>query len=117
MSNARNAQGEELFEGTRGPDDDFFCLKYQVWYRLEDCVYRGRNRTFSGCVNCFQGFLNIRSHEKGVAAPLIQAPRAAAEPAAGRSGHLLPFAVPAGQPRRAHDDRTGAGGLDDGKDD
>ena len=56
-------------EGTRGPFDDFFCIKYQVWYRLEDCVYRGVNKTFSGCVNCFQGHLNIRSRETGARPP------------------------------------------------
>jgi hypothetical protein len=50
-------------EATRGPHDDFFCHKYQVWYRLEDCVYRGVNRTYAGCVGCFQGHVNIRSWE------------------------------------------------------
>ena len=53
--------------GTKGPDDDFFCHKYQVWYQVDDCVYRGQNQTFPGCANCFQGHLNIRSVESWVA--------------------------------------------------
>jgi len=51
-------------EGTKGPHDDFFCHKYRVWYRLDDCVYRGLNKTFQGCVSCFQGHINIRTHQK-----------------------------------------------------
>jgi len=58
-------------QGTRGPEDDFFCHKYQVWYRVEDCVYRGRNQTFPGCANCLQGHLNIRSVERGVRPPVF----------------------------------------------
>ncbi|MGH9866731.1 MAG: hypothetical protein ACREAA_01005 [Candidatus Polarisedimenticolia bacterium] len=58
------ATGSPVPEGTRGPQDDFFCYKYQVWYRVADCVYRGQHKTFPGCVNCFQGLLNIRSREK-----------------------------------------------------
>ena len=56
-------------QGTRGPEDDFFCHKYQVWYRSSDCVYRQKNETFSGCMNCFQGHLNARSLERGTAPP------------------------------------------------
>ncbi len=57
--------------GTKGPDDDFYCLKYQVWYRVADCVYRGRNRTYPGCVDCLQGYVNIRHALKGIAPPVI----------------------------------------------
>ena len=53
-------------EGTRGPLDDFFCHKYQVWYQSVDCVYRQRNETYTGCVDCFQGHLNARSLDRGV---------------------------------------------------
>ena len=56
-------------EGTRGPEDDFFCHKYQVWYRAADCVYRQRNETFPGCMDCFQGHMNSRSLNGGVAPP------------------------------------------------
>ena len=57
--------------GTKGPLDDFFCSKYQVWYPVEACVYRGRNRTFPGCVDCIQGWVNIRSVARGLRPPMI----------------------------------------------
>ncbi len=63
------APDAKIEHGTKGPFDDFFCHKYQVWYRVEDCVYRSINRTFHGCVNCFQGHLNRRSCEKGIQPP------------------------------------------------
>ena len=78
-------------EGTRGPLDDFFCSKYQVWYRVEACVYRGRNRTFPGCVDCIQGYVNIRSVARGVRPPMIFGSdrQAALEPRG--SGTVLPL--------------------------
>ena len=68
--------------GGRGPSDDFFCHKYSVWYRVEDCVYRGTNKTYAGCIDCFQGRLNMRSVEKGVQPPafLVPAPPVRQEP-------------------------------------
>ncbi|MFQ5701292.1 MAG: hypothetical protein ACE5HU_05555 [Acidobacteriota bacterium] len=56
--------------GTRGPDDDFYCHKYSVWYRVEDCVFRGVHKTYSGCVNCFQGYLNRRCVKRGTPPPV-----------------------------------------------
>ncbi len=44
----------------RAPDDDFFCEKYGVWYPMRDCNFRVLHRTFDGCVDCFQGRLNLR---------------------------------------------------------
>jgi len=91
-SNAPSPAGEEIPQGTRGPDDDFYCHKYQVWYRVRDCVYRGRNKTFTGCENCFQGFLNIRSLQNGVKPPVflgLHAPEPSAD-----CGALLPFTPP-----------------------
>jgi hypothetical protein len=70
-------------EATRGPHDDFFCHKYQVWYRLEDCVYRGVNRTYAGCVGCFQGHVNIRSWERAGRPLPIEPARPAREAPAG----------------------------------
>jgi hypothetical protein len=64
----------KALEGTKGPDDDFFCHKYQVWYRVDDCVYRGQHKTFAGCISCFQGHLNMRSLEKGVRPPAFIGP-------------------------------------------
>ncbi|HKY30986.1 MAG TPA: hypothetical protein VJV23_00500 [Candidatus Polarisedimenticolia bacterium] len=57
----RDASAPAEEQGTRGPHDDFYCQKYQVWYRLDDCVYRGLNRTYAGCVDCAQGKMNIRA--------------------------------------------------------
>ena len=58
-----------ISEGTRGPEDDFFCHKYLVWYGAADCVYRQKNETFPGCMDCFQGHINSRSLERGSAPP------------------------------------------------
>ena len=77
--------------GTRGPFDDFFCSKYQVWYRVEACVYRGRNRTFPGCVDCIQGYVNIRSVARGLRPPMIfGSDRQAAGPGEG-TGTVVPL--------------------------
>jgi len=46
----------------RGPGDDFFCLRYGVWYRSFDCAARTRFRTFEGCAECDQGRFNLRRH-------------------------------------------------------
>ena len=46
--------------GHRCADDDFFCAKYQVWYPLADCNIRVLHRTYQGCVDCFQGRVNLR---------------------------------------------------------
>ncbi len=51
---------ETLGCGYRAPDDDFFCEKYQVWYPVGDCNYRVVHSTFTGCVECFQGRINLR---------------------------------------------------------
>ena len=47
----------------RSPDDDFFCEKYRVWYRMQDCNYRVLHRTFDGCADCFQGRVNLRGRQ------------------------------------------------------
>lgn len=105
-SNARSTAEGSLPDGTRGPEDDFFCHKYQVWYRIKDCVYRGKNRTFSGCVNCFQGYLNIRSLDRGIKPPGSLGPHssdAASKVGPSGPGALLPFASP------TRDSRNGTG--------
>ncbi|MGD8376363.1 MAG: hypothetical protein PVF68_09490 [Acidobacteriota bacterium] len=55
------SQNEPLSCSHRAPDDDFFCEKFGVWYPLADCNYRVLNRTYEGCVRCFQGRVNLRS--------------------------------------------------------
>ncbi len=75
--------------GTRGPHDDFYCHKFEVWYRVEDCVFRGTHKTFPGCVDCFQGRLNMRSLEKGIRPPAFLSPdppAGAAVPETQRTG-------------------------------
>ena len=46
----------------RGPGDDFFCLRYQVWYASLDCAIRSRFRTCTGCLDCEQGRFNLKRH-------------------------------------------------------
>jgi hypothetical protein len=48
--------------GHRDPEDDFYCLRYQVWYPSLDCAFRTRFRTSHGCLNCEQGRFNLRRH-------------------------------------------------------
>lgn len=50
----------------RGPGDDFFCLRYGVWYRSFDCAARLRFRTFQGCLDCDQGRFNLRRHGRAL---------------------------------------------------
>jgi len=46
----------------RDPGDDFFCLRYQIWYPSIDCAIRTRYQTSGGCANCDQGRFNLRRH-------------------------------------------------------
>ena len=48
------------------PGDDFFCLRYQVWYSSWDCAVRTRFRTAPGCQSCDQGRFNHHRHKLGV---------------------------------------------------
>ncbi|MBZ5638503.1 MAG: hypothetical protein LAO51_07045 [Acidobacteriia bacterium] len=46
----------------RGPSDDFFCLRYQVWYPSPDCAIRTKFKTSNGCLDCEQGRFNLKRH-------------------------------------------------------
>ena len=48
--------------GPRDVDDDFFCLRYRVWYPSTDCAVRTRFRTAAGCLACDQGRFNLKRH-------------------------------------------------------
>jgi hypothetical protein len=48
--------------GPRDAADDFYCLRYRVWYPSLDCAYRTRFRTSPGCLECDQGRFNLRRH-------------------------------------------------------
>ena len=52
-----------------GPDaaDDFFCLRYAVWYPSLDCAFRTRHSTAPGCLRCEQGRFNLKRHAQAIA--------------------------------------------------
>lgn len=67
----RKALRMQMAPDYRGPRDDFFCWRFQIWYPSEDCVYRHSNRTHRECAGCFQGRLNLRHIEKGDKPPVF----------------------------------------------
>ena len=46
----------------RDAEDDFFCLRFGVWYPSIDCAYRTLHRTCPGCLDCEQGRFNHKRH-------------------------------------------------------
>lgn len=48
--------------GRREPGDDFFCLRYRIWYPSFDCAVRTKFRTAPGCARCDQGLFNFKRH-------------------------------------------------------
>ncbi len=46
----------------RGPADDFFCLRYQIWYPSPECAIRTKFKTSPGCLDCEQGRFNLKRH-------------------------------------------------------
>ncbi len=42
--------------------DDFYCLRYRVWYPSLDCAVRTKYETCAGCLKCDQGRFNLRRH-------------------------------------------------------
>ena len=46
----------------RDPEDDFFCLRFGVWYPSVDCAFRTLHRTCGGCNDCEQGRFNLKRH-------------------------------------------------------
>ena len=46
----------------RDAADDFFCLRYGVWYPSLDCAIRTRFHTSPGCRRCEQGRFNLKRH-------------------------------------------------------
>ncbi|HXV77916.1 MAG TPA: hypothetical protein VD788_16515 [Candidatus Polarisedimenticolaceae bacterium] len=53
----------------RAPEDDFYCLRYGVWYPSIDCAFRTRYRTAPGCRDCEQGRFNLKRHARAIARP------------------------------------------------
>jgi len=50
----------------RTPEDDFFCLRYQLWYPSFDCAVRTRFQTANGCLECDQGRFNMKRHRQAL---------------------------------------------------
>ena len=46
----------------READEDFFCLRYQVWYPSFDCAVRTKFKTSDACRECEQGRFNLKRH-------------------------------------------------------
>jgi len=53
---------DPVHTGPRDADDDFFCLRYRVWYPSSDCAVRTKFRTSAGCLACDQGRFNLARH-------------------------------------------------------
>jgi hypothetical protein len=51
----------------RSGDDDFFCLRFQLWYPSRDGAIRTRYRTCDACLDCDQGRFNARRHAADLA--------------------------------------------------
>jgi hypothetical protein len=57
--------------GPRDTADDFFCLRYRVWYPSTDCAVRTKFRTSPGCLACDQGAVQSQAaHRLGTHDPL-----------------------------------------------
>jgi hypothetical protein len=65
----------------RLPGDDFFCWKFQMWYRLKDCLVRHAYETTHECAECDQGAANLE-----ISGPPQSLPRWTRLPAANGSG-------------------------------
>jgi hypothetical protein len=52
--------------GSPEPGDDFFCIRYRVWYPSFDCAIRTRFQTAPGCLRCDQGRFNLKRHATAV---------------------------------------------------
>jgi len=53
--------------GARDVEDDFFCLRFKVWYPSYDCAIRTRHRTCPSCSDCEQGRFNLKRHGAALA--------------------------------------------------
>ena len=48
--------------GPRDPADNFYCIRYRVWYPSVDCAIRTLYKTTPACEDCDQGRFNLRRH-------------------------------------------------------
>lgn len=68
MGSTANALSQRLSSegGFREQADDFFCLRYRVWYSSFDCAVRTHFDTAMGCRNCDQGRFNHHRHRMAI---------------------------------------------------
>jgi hypothetical protein len=52
--------------GVPASGDDFFCIRYRVWYPSFDCAIRTQFHTAEGCLRCDQGRFNLKRHAAAV---------------------------------------------------
>ncbi len=64
---------ERMRLSQREPEDDFFCLRYEIWYPSVDCATRTKFHTSPGCEKCQQGRFNLKRH--GQALQRVRFPR------------------------------------------
>jgi len=60
------APAERMRLARREPEDDFFCLRYEIWYPSLDCALRTKFRTSPGCEQCQQGRFNLKRHSQAL---------------------------------------------------
>ena len=60
----------------RDPEDDFFCIRYQVWYPSFDCAIRTKFQTSDGCKQCEQGCFNLKQHASALQRSRLRFPQA-----------------------------------------
>lgn len=60
------AEGGPIPSGPKDTRDDFFCLRFRVWYPSEDCAFRTLHRTAPGCLACDQGRFNLARHARSM---------------------------------------------------
>ena len=71
----RRGADDDRGDPRREPGDDFFCLRFRVWYPSVDCAFRTLHETCPGCLNCEQGRFNLKRHR----AALLRGRRLAAD--------------------------------------
>ena len=48
--------------GQPAAEDDFFCIRFRIWYPSFDCAIRTGFQTSPGCLRCDQGRFNLKRH-------------------------------------------------------
>jgi hypothetical protein len=67
VNSIRAAMGPAVADLARDVEDDFYCLRFRVWYPSFDCAFRTRYRTCPSCGDCEQGRFNLKRHAPALA--------------------------------------------------